>query len=325
MEEAQRHEMKLVGTASAMHFLVDGVCICCLYLLLSPFELPELVGVILTYNVMAFLTQPLTGIVADRVRHPHLLLLASNALLAAAVLLAVVTVMTSRLHTSSNCLYGVAILLGMGNSLFHVWGGRQVAVRTVNDIRFLGVFVSTGAVGLAVGFVFYSWLLLCVQLLTLSVLSIAYVRRDGALARAALRTEKGLSIGLPLVCLLMIVLMAAVMMRSMVSEGFSSGLVNGKVMVLVVGLVAMLGKMAGGWIARWMGVAKSLALILVAVLVCWLYRGIGIGVLLPGLFIINCSMPITLYLANVVLKGREGLAFGLLAAALIPGYLMTQL
>ena len=179
MEEAQRHEMKLVGTASAMHFLVDGVCICCLYLLLSPFELPELVGVVLTYNVMAFLTQPLTGIVADRARQPHLLLLASNALLAAAVLLAVVTVMTSRLHTSSICLYGVAILLGMGNSLFHVWGGRQVAVRTVNDIRLLGVFVSTGAVGLAVGFVFYSWLLLCVQLLTLSVVSIAYVCRDG--------------------------------------------------------------------------------------------------------------------------------------------------
>jgi Na+(H+)/acetate symporter ActP len=34
-------------------------------------------------------------------------------------------------------------------------------------------------------------------------------------------------------------------------------------------------------------------------------------------------MPITLYLANVVLKGKEGLAFGLLAAALIPGYLLA--
>ena len=47
--------------------------------------------------------------------------------------------------------------------------------------------------------------------------------------------------------------------------------------------------------------------------------------LLVGLFAINCTMPITLYLANVVLKGKEGLAFGLLAAALIPGYLLAML
>jgi hypothetical protein len=37
----------------------------------------------------------------------------------------------------------------------------------------------------------------------------------------------------------------------------------------------------------------------------------------------NCTMPVTLFLANDVLPGREGLAFGLLAAALIPGYLLA--
>ena len=44
---------------------------------------------------------------------------------------------------------------------------------------------------------------------------------------------------------------------------------------------------------------------------------------LTGLFLINCTMPITLYWANALLKGYEGLAFGLLAAALIPGYLLA--
>ena len=42
-----------------------------------------------------------------------------------------------------------------------------------------------------------------------------------------------------------------------------------------------------------------------------------------GIFAINCTMAVTLWLANVVLKGREGLAFGLLAAALIPGWLLA--
>jgi hypothetical protein len=48
-------------------------------------------------------------------------------------------------------------------------------------------------------------------------------------------------------------------------------------------------------------------------------------ILLVGLFAVNTTMPVTLYLANVVLPKREGLAFGLLAAALIPGYLLAFL
>ena len=34
-------------------------------------------------------------------------------------------------------------------------------------------------------------------------------------------------------------------------------------------------------------------------------------------------MPVTLYWANTLLRGKEGLAFGLLAAALVPGYLLS--
>ncbi|MBQ6378613.1 MAG: hypothetical protein IJJ56_07445 [Prevotella sp.] len=45
--------------------------------------------------------------------------------------------------------------------------------------------------------------------------------------------------------------------------------------------------------------------------------------LLLGIFLMNCTMPITLYLANLLLPKREGLAFGLLAAALIPGWLLA--
>ena len=64
-----------------------------------------------------------------------------------------------------------SVLLGMGNSLFHVWGGKQVAVHTGNDIRSLGVFVSTGAFGLAVGTVCHSWALSYAILLLIAVLS----------------------------------------------------------------------------------------------------------------------------------------------------------
>jgi len=91
----------------------------------------------------------------------------------------------------------------------------------------------------------------------------------------------------------------------------------------LAGALSMLGKMAGGWMARWLGVVRMLVLVLLMLVACFLFRGQGTAILLAALFIINCTMPVTLYLANVVLPGREGLAFGLLAAALIPGYLIA--
>ena len=85
----------------------------------------------------------------------------------------------------------------------------------------------------------------------------------------------------------------------------------------------MLGKMAGGWLARWMGLVVALGVMVAVVVACVVLKTASPVVPFIGLFAVNCTMPITLYLANLVLPGREGLAFGLLAAALMPGYLLS--
>ena len=122
---------------------------------------------------------------------------------------------------------------------------------------------------------------------------------------------------------LVVALMLFVGYRSFAGEVFSRGITKSQILILVIGAVAMLGKMAGGWIARWMGILKSLMLILAGVALCFLFRSNLVWVLLLGIFLMNCTMPITLYLANLLLPKREGLAFGLLAAALIPGWLLA--
>lgn len=122
---------------------------------------------------------------------------------------------------------------------------------------------------------------------------------------------------------LVVALMLCVCYRSFAGEVFSSGITKSQSLILIIGAVAMLGKMAGGWIARWMGILKSLMLILAGVALCFLFRSSLVWVLLLGIFLMNCTMPITLYLANLLLPKREGLAFGLLAAALIPGWLLA--
>ena len=156
MENKGLYCWTMVGVSALLHFLVDGLCLCSLYLLMNAsFEMLHFFGFFIIYNVLAFLTQPLTGWWADRMEQRHWLLLLSVAFLTLGVL--TVSLLNAPLSANYPVIAVVAsIFLGMGNSLFHVWGGKQVAVRTNNDIRALGVFVSTGAFGLAVSMVFFS-------------------------------------------------------------------------------------------------------------------------------------------------------------------------
>ena len=220
----------------------------------------------------------------------------------------------------------LSVLLGIGNSLFHVWGGKETAVRTGNDIRALGVFVSTGAFGLAVGSVFLSRALMLCLLIGICILALAYLQIDAAKPIDSTEID-GESKAYPklLVWAVLILIMLIVAGRSFLSESFTGVIDKTPVVVLLVGALTMTGKMAGGWLVKWMGMVTSVILLVAGVIVCLVARGNHIGIALAGLFMVNCTMPITLYWANVMLKGREGLAFGLLAASLIPGYLIATL
>lgn len=321
MERIKPLSLATILLCSVLHLLVDGLCVCCLYLIASSFSALHLVGIFLTYNILAFLTQPLTGLWADCMKRRHWMLLASVLLLTVAVL-ATSIVVSFRLSTVGMMV--VPILLGMGNSLFHVWGGKQVAVTTGNDMRALGAFVSTGAFGLALGIVFFSWPLLYTVLLTICVLSTAYVHLDLKAGISAINSQEAeCRFSKLFIWMSLLVLMLVVMLRSFVGETFSGEMSRTGSMVLLIGLLSMLGKMAGGWLAHHLGIVRMLALVIVLVLVCLVFRSQEMVIALVGLFAVNCTMPVTLYLANVVLPKREGLAFGLLAAALIPGYILA--
>ena len=332
-----RREHGLIGISCVQHFLVDGLCICCMFLLTGLYSdqfgaYGDRVGlgVILLYNVLAFMSQPLTGLMADRMEKRHWLLVWSALLLTLAVAVAWLLSMlvTSRLLMDDVSVEFlpmlVALLLGAGNSLFHVWGGKQTVVKAGNDLRALGVFVSTGALGLAVGLVFRSWFLLYALLLAIVLLAVTYVCWDNG-SQVVTDSEKEWPQWLvPInVWMAVVLLMLFVSYRSFAGEVFSRGITKTHELIIVIGATSMLGKMAGGWIARWMGILKSLMVILAGVILCFLFRNGSELVLLLGVFLMNCTMPVTLYLANAVLPKREGLAFGLLAAALMPGYLLA--
>ena len=327
MPSTLKHPGMLLGISAVMHLLVDGLCVCCLYLMAASSGVVGFVGVFLTYNILAFMTQPFTGLLVDKMERRHWVLLVSMSLLSIAVLAASMVVAAGTVKAG---MLAVAVLLGFGNSLFHVWGGKQVVITHGNDMPALGLFVSTGALGLSLGVVFYSWFLLQAFLLVLCLLAVAYVGMDGRSDRSDRSGRSGgveiaSRYGMGFVLASMAALVAFVLFRSFTGELFSSGAGVGKtqVVVLLMGAVAMLGKMAGGWLAKWFGIVPSMVVVLLFVMVCFVVGGSNLAILLTGIFMTNCTMPITLYLANVVLEGKEGLAFGILAAALIPGYLLA--
>ena len=74
MERIKPLSLATILLCSVLHLLVDGLCVCCLYLIASSFSAMHLVGIFLTYNILAFLTQPLTGLWADSMKRRHWML-----------------------------------------------------------------------------------------------------------------------------------------------------------------------------------------------------------------------------------------------------------
>ena len=327
---------KSVGICALLHFLVDGLCACCLYLVVWPSTTLDVVSLFIIYNVLAFLTQPLTGWIVDRMHQKHWMLLGSMLLMTLAVALSIFTTYHFLLTTHHSLLPIIPVLLGIANSMFHVWGGQLTAVRTQNDIRSLGMFVSTGAFGLAVGVVFASWPLLLGLLLAYCGVPLLFLLLGGgntpqpSTSRSAKNFQfstfhSALPLGSAKNLILLLLILLIVGSRSMISTTFSGAMEKTTVIFLLVGFVSMLGKAAGGFLCKWMGMLWACVLMVLGTAVIYFSLHHSPLTLLPllGLFLVNCTMPVTLYFANVLLKGREGLAFGLLAAVLMPGYLLA--
>lgn len=315
-----KHNVRITPVATILHFLVDGLCACCLYML-EPFcQVVHFAAFILVYNVLAFVSQPITGIMTDILKQKDRMLCGAVVCLSFAVFL---TMTMSYAESKQMLMTGflVSAFLGVGNSLFHVWGGKRIVMQVGNEMRHLGVYVSTGALGLSVGVLFHSWLLeflLLSAIFFLTVICLFYVEMPDV------SIDKGCQSGITPSCIspvnsyavcLLLLIMLLVSFRSFLGNVVSFTMTKNDTMILLTGIISMLGKMSGGWIAHRLGIAKTFLVSMFIVCIC---LQMHCGFL--NIFAINCTMPITLYWANCLLKGREGLAFGLLALALLPGY-----
>lgn len=317
---------------SAVHFIVDFACIFFLYRYFA--RVDTTLSVYLLYNFCAFALQMPVGLLADWWNHNVLVAAAGCFAIAVAYLM----ILVSGPSSTGSMAYGYAILIGLGNCLFHVGGGIEVLNQSGEKSSPLGVFVSPGAFGIYLGSILsYQMKLSSVYIilvLLISAMSLLIVQYHGKqfesqknqtlISCKRVVQSKNCPIGFhyskyKVRCLVLICLFFVVCLRSYIGGILRFQWKDTYWGILVICAVVF-GKLVGGFLADLMGTKKAAIVSLGAATLFFLFSNHPIeGVL--AIFFFNMTMPITLWEAVRQLPQSKGFAFGLLTFALFLGYL----
>lgn len=299
---------------TVLHLLVDGLCACSVFMLHDTLTGMGIALLFVGYNVLAFMTQPIVGAWMDNRRPGPKCLWAAVLLLFGGALLTTLHPFCCGTLTEMPMLGAVAALLGMGNSLFHVYAGKHVTEITTNDPRHLGVFVSSGALGLALGGSLHSSALMVAiagAMLGGVWAFLHAAQPDKPQERPATERLNGA---------LLLFMLLLVFGRSLVGNLKPDSVQGLAHYAAAASVLAFAGKASGGFIAQRLGVWTTLTAALMASGVAMLLSGMHWAFALLMVLCINVTMPLTLHLANRSMPRRAGLAFGALACMLIPGH-----
>ena len=306
MKEFSNKDKLLIVLLSVMHFLCDLICV---FKVIGVLSVKYLLGhtlIFVLYNSVAFLLQPLAGLIVDKYHKEKYILIISCLCLVLGVLF--------------NNLFLSCICLGLANQIFHVAGGKICTNISTSKSWHLGLFVSLGAIGLMLGTHFYQYkLLLVIPLVLYAILSVVvfllYKEVNICNEKKYIPQDSNKFKRIFAIVLLLIV----VFIRSLVGKIMHYDFEMNLTYIVLFGIACAFGKFLGGVLKDMFG---SMKVIFASLTLCGIilifFDNIFILMLL-GVILINISMPITLFEFNKINPGHEGLNFGLLAAALFPG------
>lgn len=297
----------LLALNSIAHFLVDALCISTLF---GPVAATGDISIaVVLYNTLAFSTQCIVGLLADSVRHHSY----SAAIAMMLVVLGWAVPMPPMVKVC---------FVGIGNSIFHVTGGAMTLEESEGRAGKLGVFVAPGAFGVTLGTLYPQIALVhaIAALLCAAVYIYISIRKTESIPAKSMEKADG---KFPI--LAVILLTAAVAVRAVGGTAVSFPWKNGAGVAILMTAFVFAGKTAGGFVCDKLG-AKRMSWVSVplsAIMIAFCS-----GYIIPSLlgqFLLNLSMPVTLYLMYKALPDSPGFAFGLAASALWPGTIAGQL
>ena len=295
---------RILSLYAAAHVVVDACCAATVFSVLPTDAVPleTFAALLLLYHVIAFGLQSLFGLFVDATGMPRAAAVVGG--LVSAVALLIPSPITAIVVTS------------LGNALFHVGGGvicLQVAPRRAAPC---GFFVAPGAFGLLLGTILgKSGVPVAVPFLAAAVvvcLLVACTPEPHTERIANPRLRSGME---PILALVLL----SVTVRS--ALGFLVSFPWDTQPGALLGLTAatVFGKAIGGILADrwgWMRVAVGSLLAALPFLACGPTFPMAA---IPGVFLLNMTMPITLAAVAETLPGHPGFAFGLTTLALLLG------
>jgi uncharacterized protein (DUF2062 family) len=189
-------------------------------------------------------------------------------------------------------------------------------------MTFLGLFVSLGAIGIALGTNLVNPITLYIMLILTFILgfivNILKIEKNVINDNITYNIDKR---NIKYVCLLLIVVLIRAIMGSACKPEFDTTLIS----VISISIGVALGKILGGILSDKFGIKYVTIVTLVLSLIGYFFFRNNVVIYIISTILFNTTMPITLYLSNKCLKNRYGLSFGLLAFTLFPGYLIGSL
>lgn len=306
---------------SAGHFLVDFACgyeLWAMYVR-GDLEIISVSLIFLVYNLLAFATQFALGAVSDKMKSNGALFAAAGCVLTAVGML-----------VGGAAPYVTVVLMGLGNSAFHVGGGTDALTRDKGMTR-AGIFVSTGALGIALGCHFgeediIPAFMTVALLLTVAASICVYCTGERPESEEYVPADTGKFIEkkyIPAALYGVIVLFVAVFIRSYVGFVATHPASESKFAFLLPAAAAFAGKFLGGILADLIGARRTATAALVLSAPLFFLGGSRFLFFLAATFLFNIAMPVTLCEISRRLPSHEGFSFGLTALALVAGYVLA--
>ena len=221
-----------------------------------------------------------------------------------------------------------AVIIGLGNAMFHIGGGIDVLNISAEKPGALGVFVSPGAFGIYFGAMLGRGTALSAYVMPLvlaaaaALILLLHTAQKGNHLKNAEFSLDGIGsrhIAAAIACFFLVVCLRSFVGLALDFPWKGLGF-NATALICAV----VIGKVIGGFAAGRFGTAKIAAISLGAAAILFLFPSApapGIAAVL----LFNMTMPITLWATAKIMPGAKGFAFGLLTFGIFIGFLPVYL
>jgi hypothetical protein len=286
-----------------LHFFVDFFSVYALFAFHLSGELAAIL--ILSYDALAFLPQPLFGALFEKSKH-------LSYLGSLGCLLVIIGALIPEAITA-------IIFFGIGNAIFHVCEGKLILDKSEKSAP-LGLFISFGSIGLALALCFSSLYLFLSLLLVFIILAIlnCFVPYEKAIP-FVYSAKEGHSSTLVLALVLIV---AGVFLRGFFGQytAYAWGKSDlSSLNALWVGLAIFFGKAIGGFLLDYFGSIPLIVLSAVLSLLGYFFPS-SLAFSLVGIVGVNLLMALTMEFMRRAMPSFTAFGFGLLAAFLLLGY-----